>query len=51
MLSLRPTPELRSLRAPSLTFALLAVHPRAKHGLSEWYHQTDNMRREHEWLI
>jgi dipeptidyl aminopeptidase/acylaminoacyl peptidase len=28
----------------------LVLYPRAGHGLSEWYHQLDRMRREYDWI-
>lgn len=28
----------------------LVLYPRAGHGLSEWYHQLDKMRREYDWI-
>jgi dipeptidyl aminopeptidase/acylaminoacyl peptidase len=28
----------------------LVFYPREGHGLSEYYHQIDKVRREHEWL-
>ena len=29
----------------------LVFYPREGHGLGEYYHQIDKIRREHEWIV
>ena len=39
----------RALRDRGRTVQLV-LYPRAGHGLGEYYHQLDRMRREYEWI-
>jgi dipeptidyl aminopeptidase/acylaminoacyl peptidase len=31
--------------------AELVFYPREGHGLAEYYHQVDKVKREHEWIV
>ncbi|HEY4659372.1 MAG TPA: S9 family peptidase, partial [Gemmatimonadaceae bacterium] len=45
----QPMEYYRNLKDRGKTVELV-FYPREGHGLSEWYHQVDKIRREHEWL-
>lgn len=46
----QPMEYYRNLKDRGKTVELV-FYPREGHGLSEYYHQIDKMRREHEWLM
>jgi len=46
----QPMEYYRNLKDRGKTVELV-FYPREGHGLSEYYHQIDKMRREHEWIV